>query len=178
METRWGDLASWRRFSSLFRSLLRFTPRPVPHVRVTFGQLGKYCRELRHEIAKSSSTLALSPPPSSLPSAHSRDNKLARLGSAGKPRFYLAMDRNEHLWREAKRGGNVYANCDLGISPEISFSFSFSFLGNTSSFIECKRINEKIFTLIYNFCRKIIIIMVFYRNNRMENIYKFYNFKF
>lgn len=176
METRWGDLASWRRFSSLFRSLLRFTPRPVPHVRVTFGQLGKYCRELRHEIAKSSSTLALSPHP--FPSAHSRDNKLARLGSARKPRFYLAMDRNEHLWREAKRGGNVYANCDLGISPEISFSFSFSFLGNTSSFIEYKRINEKIFTLIYNFCRKIIIIMVFYRNNRMENIYKFYNFKF
>lgn len=87
------------------------------------------------------------------------------------------MDRNEHLWREAKRGGNVYANCDLGISPEISFSFSFSFLGNTSSFIEYKRINEKIFTLIYNFCRK-IIIMVLYRNNRMENIYKFYNFKF
>lgn len=71
--------------------------------------------------------------------------------------------------------------CELrprNISRNASISFSFSFLGNTSSFIECKRINEKIFTLIYNFCRKIIIIMVFYRNNRMENIYKFYNFKF
>lgn len=55
-----GDLASWRRFSSLFRSLLRFTS--VPHGSRSANS-GNIAASLRHEIAKSSSTLALSPSP-------------------------------------------------------------------------------------------------------------------
>lgn len=84
---------------------------------------------------RSSSTLALSSPTPPL-RVHTRDDKLARLGSARKPRFCLVMDRNEHLWttREA-----IVEETFMRIGPFISkkkypfLSFPLVF-GNMSSF--------------------------------------------
>lgn len=118
-----GDLASWRRFSSLFRSLLRFTS--VPHGSRSANS-GNIAASLRHEIAKSSSTLPF-------PSVYIRDNKLARLGSALKPRFYLVMDRNEHLWMARQALGRRRL-CELDLlSPKMR-----PFLFPSRSFIKIK----------------------------------------
>lgn len=127
-----GNSVGRSRFLAPFLFIISFVapfhspPRPPRsgHVRPT--------REILPRAAPRNCEILLHPcpVPSPLPSAHSRDNKLARLGSARKPRFCLAMDRNEHLWREAKRGGNVYANCNLGISPEMRpFLFLSRFWG-------------------------------------------------
>lgn len=121
-----GDLASLAPFLFIISFVAPFHLRPP---RVTFGQLGKYCREL----APRNCEILLHPCPLPFPSVYIRDNKLARLGSALKPRFYLVMDRNEHLWmaREAL-GRRRLCELDL-LSPKMR-----PFLFPSRSFIKIK----------------------------------------
>lgn len=128
-------IKSWKlggrsRFLAPFLFIISFVaPFHLRPPRVTFGQLGKYCREL----APRNCEILLHPCPLPFPSVYIRDNKLARLGSALKPRFYLVMDRNEHLWmaREAL-GRRRLCELDL-LSPKMR-----PFLFPSRSFIRIK----------------------------------------
>lgn len=128
-------IKSWKlggrsRFLAPFLFIISFVaPFHLRPPRVTFGQLGKYCREL----APRNCEILLHPCPLPFPSVYIRDNKLARLGSALKPRFYLVIDRNEHLWMAREALGRRRL-CELDfLSPKMR-----PFLFPSRSFIKIK----------------------------------------